>query len=157
MENADKLLDTGMASLISIAWGIAMIGSILSIPAILFLSIKSGYITSVFNNMKRRNEAAVPQREEQPQENINVQPPIAPFQSTNLTLGEDLRQEFGSQAVEDLIDAINNLEVSRGGRRYNRGRVNRKTRKNKKHKTKKLKYRKNRKTKHKRVNPTRKH
>ena len=56
LENSNKLLNTGMASIMSVAWGISKTGMIFFIPALLFIAIKTGFVSAVFKNIKRRIE-----------------------------------------------------------------------------------------------------
>lgn len=163
LDNTDLLLDKGFSSIKSVAWGIALLSMILSIPALFYLSLKTGLITAVFNNIKRKID--IPQEENQPTSIVpQVNPPVAPFQSTALTVpynfGEDFKQEFGEELTQELVNMLQNLDINKntnGGRRYNRGRLNRKTRKNKKRKTRKLKNKRRHNTRHKRKHLTKRH
>lgn len=56
LENVGKLGETGMTSVINIAWGIATASFILFIPLALIASYKSGLVTTVFKKISRSIE-----------------------------------------------------------------------------------------------------
>ena len=77
--NVGKLGETGMTSVINIAWGIATASFILFIPLALIASYKSGLVTTVFKKMSRSIEGNSPPS--LPPVPISVQGP--PQQQTN--------------------------------------------------------------------------
>ena len=171
LANTDILLDSGIASILSIAWGIAKLGMLLLIPALGVISIRSGFIGAIFRNAAKRLDPTVPQTTV-PQTTVpqtTVQPPtlqpltlqlptVQPPTLQPPSLRRSPRGHTGSPPVnyngltitaedwrllaDDLANAPN------GGRRYNRKKVNRKTRKNKKKKTRNKTAGKRRQTKH---------
>jgi len=164
LDNIEKLREKGFASITKTAWGIVLLSTLTAFPIILFLSLKTGLISAVFRKIKRSvDDTTTPSVTTIIEPPVPVvQPPVAPFQSTELVVIPDftreLREEYGDETVDELIFTLQNLDVeTTGGRRYNRKRQNRKTRKNKKLKTRKLKHGKKRHTKNKRQRPTRRH
>ena len=153
LENGEILADKGIAGLTSLAWAIAKFGMIISIPALLFLSIKAGFITVLFKK-------AVKQLEDTPPVPGNPH-----FQSTNLTVIPSRNQMIQSFYGRYGIENYNRFEQGKEeGEEYEPDRLyggrfkkHKKTRKNKKRKTRKLKHGKRRQTKHKRLRPTRRH
>ena len=176
LANTDILLDSGIASILSIAWGIAKLGMLLLIPALGVISIRSGFIGAIFRNAAKRLDPTVPQTTV-PQTTVQpptlqpltlqlptVQPPTlqppslrrsprghtgsSPVNYNGLTV--NITAEDWRLLADDLANAPN------GGRRYNRKKLNRKTRKNKKKKTRNKKAGKLRQTKHRNVRSSKK-
>jgi hypothetical protein len=179
--NAKKLADTGMSGILSIIWGIAVAGMVLTIPAVLYLSIKTGYVTAVFNERKRRLDTQGVVEEPiiipvpnptNPDDRVIVSPP----QDTGLTVNPDTsgiaallrafeltEPDYGPHGKENYDKFLGRQEP---GEEYEPDRVyggklkkNKKTRKNKKRKTRKLKHGKRRQTKNRnrRMRPTKRH
>jgi hypothetical protein len=71
LENVGKLGETGMTSVINIAWGVATASFILFIPLALIASYKSGLVTTVFKKISRSIEG-------------NPQSPLPPVNPQNL-------------------------------------------------------------------------
>lgn len=155
VNNLKMLSDNGMSGIISVVWGIAYSGMLITLPAILVVALYSGCITAVFSRTARRlNEDNNVVRIQGKTEEV-----IAPYQSTRLTVMPDenyhnfLKQQEEGEVYNPL--KIYEPPEKRGGN-YNKYRY-RKTRKNKKHRTKKLKYGKKRQTKHRKKRITKKH
>jgi len=74
--NVGKLGETGMTSVINIAWGIATASFILFIPLALIASYKSGLVTTVFKKMSRSIEGTT--QEQGPPPSLPPVPPVPP-------------------------------------------------------------------------------
>ena len=185
LENSNKLLNTGMASIMSVAWGISKTGMIFFIPALLFIAMKTGFVSAVFKNIKRRIEPGTTPTSVigttptfGPGPALGSRPTVAPgptygpgpaFGSTP-TLGS--RPAFGSTTAPVFIanynrirarPAINDDDLSSmlSGMDINkptprRGGKQNKTKKHNKMKTHKSKRGKKRQSRHKKGRPTKK-
>ena len=147
----------------TLIWAIVFGSTILFIPPILYLSIKSGYITTLFKSAQRRltsppnpssasspTSAPTPSPSPTIQDTLNYDPKIdysleyneyknasAPFQSTRF----QVRPDSNKDEMNELTDMFRNIGRLHGGKLiFNKKRKN-KTRKHKKSKTKKLKVR----------------
>lgn len=185
LDNSKKLIDNSMAGIMSVAWGIAIVGMILTIPAVLFISLRTGYITAYFNQAKRKLEIKNIQQSQPSDEQPSDEQPlriesssgqvveIAPPQNTGLTIMPGIEALlYAAEKMEEVPDSLQDnigLEeqfsrISLNDRVKNRdqdrgGKIkkHKKTRKNKKRKTRKLKHGKRRQTKQKRTGKTKRH
>jgi len=135
IDNVRMLADNGMASVISIAWGIALLGMILTLPAVMCISLKTGYINSLFISAKRRLE------------NTPI-PNNGPLQNTQLT---------SMPGIDALIKASQQIENEELRKQGGKLKKHKKTRKSNKRKTRKMKKNKNRQTKNRKKFPTKRH
>jgi hypothetical protein len=163
VENVGKLGERGISSLISMAWGLAKLGMILSIPALIYISLKTGLITSIFANIQKSLTKSISAPTNQPTttQPTTTQPETtptnqpSPLQNTNIDVNPKIDEK---EEIDELANILLNMKMSPvGGRRNNRKIPNRKTRKHKKRKTRKLRGGKRRRTRHKKTRPTKKH
>ena len=158
LENADKLFKQGFANLNSIVWGITNSGMVLCIPVLFLLALKTGLITAVFGNIKRRlqnpnNTPALPPANPPINPNLPANPPLNFNPNPNQV---DLRG-FTDADINDLRNALLDSDEEHGGGRSKKKSSNKKTRKNKKKITRKLKRGKRRQTKYRKKRQTKKH
>ena len=156
--NSKKLIDTGMSSIMSIAWGIAAMGMVITLPAILAISLKTGYITAYFNKAKKRLEDKPEDKPLRVETGTGAGFDIAPPQNTEMTIMpgiEAILEAHNQKNYDKFLIQQEEGEIYDPDKLYGgKFRKHKKTRKNKKRRTRKLKYCKRRKTKHNRHGKT---